>query len=269
VNIIDASFRDNAATSGGAIAGPTGATLSLTTTDLEGNLATGDGGAVFASTVSTTRCNFTGNLAERGGALAISGGDATFDLDTKFQENEAKRGGALAILTPNIASNGLFQDNGADYGGAAWLADGATFTTCSLVDNVAELEGGGVYTSGDATLRGVVFTGGLATRGGGLGTSGGDLTLDTCSFDENLATDEGGALHQAGGNVTFSGGRAHKNEAARGAAVWLKSGTFITSGADFGTGSTDNDPDDLAMASGEFELSSSATTCTTASGTCK
>jgi hypothetical protein len=270
LTLTDVRLRDNQATSGGAIAGPTAATTSLTSVEVLDNLATEDGGGVYASNLTVVRSTFRGNLATRGGGIAVSGGDATLDPDTVVETNEADRGGGLALLSAHLLTSGTFRENEAQDGGGLWVANGATVATARLIDNVATREGGGTFTAGDASLRGVEFTTNLAQRGGGLGTAAsGDVDLDTCTFDENVSIDEGGAVHQAGGTVTWTGGRAHQNEASRGAAVWLRAGTFSTSGADFGTGSTDNDPDDLSMTSGSFELSTSSTTCSTSTGTCR
>jgi len=55
-----------------------------------------------------------------------------------------------------------------------------------------------VAATGHLTLRGIVVANGLASKGGGLLNSGGEVTLDRTTFSGNHASGNGGAMFNSG-----------------------------------------------------------------------
>lgn len=100
-----------------------------------------------------------------------------------------------------------------------------TFLSITGEDDLAEVEGGltrlfDVSPGGGLTLTQMKLSNGNAENGGAITSSLATLTLDSCVFENNVAsTGDGGAVWAKGGNVTIVGGEflgnaAHRNGGA-------------------------------------------------------
>ena len=166
-----------------------------------------------------TDVTFSGNEAERGGAMYNDGEDYGTSSPTltnvTFSDNKAKSGGAM-------------KNSGYFYGDSSTKLNNVAF-----YGNSAESAGGGMYNSamsGDSSpeLTNVTFSGNSADYGGGAifndGTDSRNIPiLINVIFSGNSAKGNGGAIynvtHIAGysnpklTNVTFSGNKAQRGGA--------------------------------------------------------
>ncbi len=112
----------------------------------------------------------------------------------RFVENQAESGGGgVCAVAQNAAEfdRCLFLRNRADrFGGAANCNGAPRFLDCSVIDNHADEDGGGI--SGAGTYERCVFRDNHGTNGGAA--SGGVSYLE-CRFEGNTATEQGGAVY--------------------------------------------------------------------------
>jgi predicted outer membrane repeat protein len=157
------SVSDNSAGSiygngGGGIESLNG-TVTVSDVDFSGNRAS-DGGAISASNLTVTDCNFTNN--------------STY--------NSNGRGGAIVAGGLVTVSGSTFLGNSAGYGGAIALGDGvATVSGSTLTGNLATY-GGAIYSTSyygsTLNVNGSLITGNSATNGGGIDNDGGKAQLN-------------------------------------------------------------------------------------------
>jgi len=147
----------------------------------------GDGGGVrcqkcFHSSPTFTRCTITGNSADDdGGGVSCDGSNPTLTNCTISDNSAGGSGGGFASegvygFPPTLA-NCLLQGNSADEGGALYFSNSeATVTNCTIVENMAADDGGGVYTdAGSApTLTNCILWGDSPQE---LHIDGGDLVV--------------------------------------------------------------------------------------------
>ena len=171
----DATFIGNVASSGGgAIAN-----------GLEGGVSLFGGGG-SGGILRVTDSDFTGNSAERGGAIANAGtGEIELLIDSEFEENQASRdGGALW----NRATIGVME------------SEESVLRDVELETNCAGGNGGGLYNAGDifSIISVEVEENHAANRGGGLFNIGLIGLLEDSEFEENSALVADPALANAG-----------------------------------------------------------------------
>ncbi|MCW5865300.1 MAG: hypothetical protein KIT52_19590 [Anaerolineae bacterium] len=232
------TLRDGAAADGAAV--NNAGVLTIESSQLRDNAATGRGGAVFNSGRLTLKnVTLAGNSAPTGGGVASAAGaaDAAVTiLDSNLTGNTAGNGGGLwAQGAGHVAAvtlrNATFADNTgtAGAGGAALLAGaGGRLTATIGVTRFNGNSGGGLLAQalgGDAAVNvdGTTFAGNTAADGAGVllrvGDSGtGELLLSKTTLSGNAATGAGGGVYASatgGGtasltlfNATLSGNSA-------------------------------------------------------------
>ncbi len=193
---------------GGAIAVSSG-TLELTDGCVfDGNAAGDDGGAIAMSAsvlLDSGGTLYQGNSGTIGGAIFSVGG--TVDLsDAELQSNVADEGGALAVSgagTYALQRNWIHSNEAALDGGGVALRDadagGSEITNNRIMDNIAQGGGGGVAIVGATavfTLANNTLTGNEAVTG-----QGGGILVDSASASG--ATIAGNVLHSCNGNSAF------------------------------------------------------------------
>ncbi|MBI3119846.1 MAG: DUF1565 domain-containing protein, partial [Candidatus Hydrogenedentes bacterium] len=139
--------------SGGAISAGIGVSVSDCT--FANNRAQSGGGAISGAGLEISRCTFKQNRANYGGGLAVS--DATIDGCTfSMNVGGAARLGGNVDLTNCLA---VANDYGWGWGGAFYFGSGTlTMTNCTLVDNIADQFGHGLYVdTGNADIRNCIF----------------------------------------------------------------------------------------------------------------
>jgi len=153
-NVTQANYKGGAIYAGGGYK-PTGVADSV----FENNRTTGDGGAVY--------------MSGRGGSLER----------VVFKSNTAgKSGGGVYYIAPNgnvYIKDSVFEGNSAlgtatqrEEGGGGAYVKGAIVTNTLFKDNSAVMSGGGIESTdntGPTTVRGSVFVGNSANKGGAIG----------------------------------------------------------------------------------------------------
>jgi len=186
-----------AATSGAPtlIAGDSGATISLVRLNLTGaNNTGGNGGGLLidnGTRVEVDLVSVTGNQAELGGGIYVSGGNATL----------AGRAGAISLTVSGNTAGSV--------GGGVYVRTNGRVellttpvATLNIDNNSAGNQAGGLFFSGSLVeLANASFDGNSAPNAGAIGnspaTSPARLELDDCSFSNNVANGtagNGGAL---------------------------------------------------------------------------
>lgn len=243
VDLVGCHFDANDGADGGGLflLGEADALVRFSDTRVDGNDAVTGGGvgvdAFSPVTLTLQGLVASGNTAEDGGGLALFYEDVPVSLvlvDATLASNGATEAGggvwawvdgAFELqntwITGNTAASGGGLGVEARGAGPAITADSATVVT----GNTAA-EGGGLWldlasdeASWVATVAGLRLDGNEATSGGGLATTGGAVTLASCSVVSNAAESGGGA--------------------------WL-GGTLTSDASDWGEGDDDNAPDDIA-----------------------
>lgn len=101
--------HNEAARGGGIVSSVVGQPVELTGSTFEGNVATGDGGAVqstFADLL-VRNCVFTANRASNGGALSLDGAGPHVRVEqSTFHANDASAGSAIAVAGTHLTATG-------------------------------------------------------------------------------------------------------------------------------------------------------------------
>ena len=201
------------------------------------------------------------NEAQYGAGIYTEGGTVTMTGCTLARNKAVTEGGgicakkdgstaaAVTITGGTIEANTAAEFPSVGFGGGISINEGCTLTiqgNVNIKDNMANVDGGGIYTGGTVTVDQCTITGNETNEGNGGGVcavrvSGGDpctVTLTRCTIggstagDGNTAAASGGGIYTEGGTVTMSGGEIKGNNAANsGGGIALdKSGTLTLSG---------------------------------------
>lgn len=207
-------------------------------------------------TVSITSSNFSGNTADNGAGVRLSGSSTTI-TNTTFTNNTAQSGGALeagggtTTIDSSTFSNNIATGDTSSDGGGAIRVEGVviiqnnTMITGNAANGLAG-SGGGIFVGLNGTLTvsdSQISTNTANRAGGGIEhQANSTLTLTNVTLDGNnagvapavAAPGNGGGLHVTGfGNVDVLGGAISNNSAAaEGGGLWNDLGIMtINSGA--------------------------------------
>ncbi|ETO23214.1 adhesin-like protein [Reticulomyxa filosa] len=236
---------------------------------------TGDklGGAVFHNSGNLTfsRCTFTSNSADQGGAIGYYSPSSRLSLwDCVFEKNFASsQGGAVYIAEGNYdIINTTCRSNVAKSDGGC-LYDGDGSFVCKshqnhifashITQNSAQ-QGGGLYIHGcQFEMRNSTISENTASQTGGgaiLDISSGSHHLHKITFRDNVAGSSGGAVTITGGNITLDACTIMENTA-----VTLAGAIHITHAAMWGLNVTLTNSsihDNIADSGGAVAVTSSA-----------
>ncbi len=247
------TLTDGAATNGGGIYGAIhGVDLELDDVVVQDCSATAWGGGLF----------------QRGGTLVAT--------DLVLQDNSAGSNGGGAYLSQLDALAEAVEITGnsaSSYAGGLYLDDGTfEIEAATVTDNSAYFVGGVVVVDGELLLVDSEISENEGSYyGGGLGVDGAVVELDECEIFDNAATNSTGTTPTAGGGLVLNGGAevtctgsksssagVYGNTASYGAGAFLYDfySVLYSDGCDWGTGSDDNDPDDIALYYGYASYSS-------------
>lgn len=255
VTISDSTINENNAQTGAGIYLNSG-TLTISSTTMESNTATGDAGALCINngSVTLTDCTISSNEAQNGGGIYIAS-DVTATLTgCTISENSAKStGGGLKIYSPAKLTNCKILKNSSGWDGGGFgcevsASDSATinvtFTECKIIENTSGNNGGGgaILSNVNATFKSCKIDGNTTKfNGGGLllyGTP--TATLEDCTISGNtgnsggaIRTDGGGLTltltgTQSGGGTIISGNTSSTSDAGK--SIYLSSGYMNISG---------------------------------------
>lgn len=215
--------------------------------DREDHMYVAHGGAIYNSSSALgkiTKCVFTKNSAEYGGAIDASGApiidDCTFDGNWSFTGEDGNfggRGGAIFNYDVNSApliSNCDFIKNSCPSFGGAIDNDSsskAVITNSTFTENSAGYGGGINNWQSQSTIKNCIFTDNTAAlTGGGIGIFHCSTGLISgCTFDGNSSSDNGGE----GGAIGFFGGTnynidrcvIYSNTAGYGGGIYIRLST--------------------------------------------
>ena len=192
---------------------------------LEGTSRSAGGAIYFKSGAESyvTTCNFTGNIADIGGAVNFE--YKSHLTNCNFVNNAAGHSGAAVCIDAVIGeiSNCTFINNKADGpGGAIYIDNNAEFTNCKFINNTA-YNGGAIQFMGEGKVTDCTFSNNTAKNYGGAirfynGNHFKTYNVINCNFTNNTAKQEGGALYfEYNGNVTnctFTNNKATNNGGA-------------------------------------------------------
>ncbi len=173
-----------------------------------GNWANVNGGGVYSesSNPQIINCTFRENLAQDGGAIFTTTGYDFVSSEVTlrncvFEENKAEGegGGIYNKGMCNVTLTGCqFIENTALEGGAIYNIDfkglfKVSLSSCTFTANVAERYGGAIsnygnssYTTSSAKISDCVFTRNRSRNGAAVNSYHWSITLNKCSFNENL-----------------------------------------------------------------------------------
>ncbi len=267
LTISGATITDNTAGDDGGGIDVLDSISALNATTIDGNTASDGGGGIrlytsgvgSAAEIDVSATTVTGNTAPYGGGIFLYGSAATLDAASEVSGNTASSyGGGVLLRESSTLSGGEISNNTAAFGGGAYVYYGDNILADTVIDdNQATVYGGGVRlltASGEADTTldasAVTITANTAPVGGGVHVSVGDVELQSCVIESNTASSGGGG-------------------------VYLYSGTLTSTASDWGTGPTDNQPDDVIVydSSGATttysDFATSETfTCSTTAGSC-
>ncbi|WP_295615591.1 right-handed parallel beta-helix repeat-containing protein [uncultured Methanobrevibacter sp.] len=216
---------------------------------------------IYQSDCVIENCNFENNSGRFNGAAILLGGGSLYVSNSTFKNNSAnasKSGGAVYSLADIHMDNCTFIDNSAYAGGAIYSSD-CYLTNCIFINNNATTAGGSVYSSkgeisnctfinGSSNLGAAVLlmsnegriessrfinnsadTGGAIFLTGRVESQSKNITIETCTFEDNYANNLGGAIYSDGENYTVDNSTFKNNSAKNdGGAIYNNYIGFIT-----------------------------------------
>jgi predicted outer membrane repeat protein len=186
-----------------------GGTLTVQNCALSGNRAYLGGGIYNSGMLTLSNSIFSSNLADLGGAINNGGmltvGDSTFISNSAGSGGGGIcSGGAMTLTNSTVSENS--EDLSSDYGYGGGIFDffygTMTVTNCSITDNRAGADGGGILSYGALTVNNSTLFGNLAADGGGIDGGNGTLTLSNSTLSSNSANTGGGVLEYGTCNIT-------------------------------------------------------------------
>ena len=233
-DITGGTFSSNTAVRGGAVSlynGVSRRTFREVTFSDNGNGSTEQGGAIYARyALDVKSCTFTGNTAQKGGAICVYEGFNTHVYGGSFENNTASiNGGAIHVM-----NNGAYL-NIEDYNGASAEFTGNSATRWGGALNIETAK-----SSKDNTVNDAIFKGNHSQYGGAVAVDGSGSTTKVyfarCTFggtvsgEPNYSTSHGGAIIAENdtyvnvGNSTFIGNYSSEKN---GGAFCLKGDSYM------------------------------------------
>jgi predicted outer membrane repeat protein len=195
---------------------PNARNIELYETILSGDLSDNDG-PNFANNYENSYQVVTAYEVDETTCLegfTISGGNANGKSGFSFTGYDGNDGGGGMLINASwptehsspIISNCLFRDNRAVYGAGIYSYRGpATIENCIFEGNIAERNGGGIYSvlgGGTKIVKSCRFIDNQAFSGGGLHYFYSRATVTNCVFAGNFAHFDGSAIVSPTGTVT-------------------------------------------------------------------
>jgi len=195
ISISGITIADGSSVGGGCLSANSTA-LVLDDVAVTSCTATGDGGGikVLGGSLTGSGLYLAGNTAGNdGGALWARDAAVTISSSTVANNSAARSGGGIMSFSAPALTGVMVTSNTATagYGGGLNVADGVgmVMRRCTVDDNVAFRDGGGLYvgnmlSNGSGLIASSLFDGNTAGQGEGSGLGGG-ISLDL--FDETVS----------------------------------------------------------------------------------
>ena len=203
LTIQNCNFKNNSATSGGAIYSGTSANLDIYDSTFEDNVVTDRGGAIFSySYVGIYDSTFIRNkgtgTSSTGGSIYINGNSNKYSVLNRniFKDTSvARQGGAIYLSYVNVTNcifeNASTTDTGSSNGGGAIYGSSFNLKNNTMTNCVAK-SGNGNYIFASYDFNGVVTI---------LEGKTADITSSTFTLNATATDDMGHPIH--GGSYTF------------------------------------------------------------------
>lgn len=256
------TIEDNAAPQGGGLFVSSGSVVLDASTTITANAATGassgpslGGGILVDSGTLTMDTNtvVSSNTADYGAgaylndASTLSGGTLESNVATDYG------GGVYLGEYDNTLDNAVVTDNTATYGGGTVMqGDGNIIQDSTIEDNTASLYGGGVfvYESDDVSIDSTVIDSNLSAYGGGLLMLDSNLDANNSQFTNNDATTSAGGIYLSQESLRLATCDIEGNSSASvGGGLLIDDAAMTSLSSTWGSGSTDNSPDDIYLSS--------------------
>ena len=214
-----------------------GKTLTLTNLTLKGGKpdgldedGCGGGILVKGSTLKMTDCAVTGNTAQDGGGIFAKEDGSTASAVTIS-------GGFIGIVGTGTDAN---KSTGYNGGGGIYIGDGCSLTmkeNVKITGNQTGASGGGIYTGANCvlTMESCTVSDNTASINGGGIFAQGTLTLTSCTVSDNRAHSIGGGAYLAGTvNINGASTIAHNKADESGGGIYAASGSLTLENATIG-----------------------------------
>jgi hypothetical protein len=221
----------------------------LTHVTFSHNAAVSAGGGIGSSGGSPilTDVTFSSNSAQMGAGIYAYAGSPTLTNATFSGNTAGSSGGGVFIASSNevvarpTLTNVTFAGNAAGFDGGGFDNEGGspTLTRVTFSDNTATQLGGGMWSiGGDLTLTDVTFSGNSSRSGGGIGVVSISSAFTNVTFSGNSATMYGGGMMTSGGDLTLTNVTFNGNSAPTGGAMHNSRGSqpTVTNGILWGDG---------------------------------
>jgi len=193
--IAGSTFTDNSTQTGGGGIASAGA-ITVTGSLFSGNNGPRGGAALTEGDMTVEDSTFDDNIAEDFAGGILNWRDAVLTVsNSAFSLNEANWGGAVVNGGEMHISGSTFTGNVALEGaGAIGNAGEAEFHNSTFDANRAGLGGGAVFNEegGTATFTGCTMTNNIADYAGGIYNNGGTAHVEDTTLDANTADKQGG-----------------------------------------------------------------------------
>ncbi len=199
VEIIHCVFENNHANYGGAIyfygvsANPQ-SNLILENCTFIDNTASQGGAINTWGILVAEECEFLGNSGSSGGAIHVQGGGTAIVSNSSFENNEGSDGGAMSIHGIATISRCTFTDNEASVRGGAMVVSSASGTGqvvishSTLINNQSQNKGGAIHTENNLRLESCsVIENTASVQGGGIYVFSGTVEMNNSILATNTA----------------------------------------------------------------------------------
>lgn len=225
--------------------------LTVTSCSFKVNTAYDGGGAIYnGGKLTINNCSFTDNNATNyaGGAIYNGVGSTLNMTKSTFTRNNAiYYGGAIHNLGYMTITSSKFDRNTAPYGvgGAIYSTGNVNVNLSTFTSNTCNIGGGAgaIGSKGVMKITGSNFYNNKCTYGGAIGNIEGIMSIKSCTFKGNNATQEsngnGGAIFNSG-NLTVINNNFINNTSIFGGAIFntnilnVTSNNFINNSAIYG-----------------------------------
>ncbi|MDC0991995.1 hypothetical protein OAR33_00305 [bacterium] len=246
----DCLFEENTAGDhGGAISNACFSDAVVSDSRFVNNQAAFFGGAILnsafgpgtcGSSPEILRCEFEGNYADEGGAVANQNQSNPLILACVFRANLAAKGGAVASheCHPTIRETEFMGNRATNWGGGLYgnylnFPGSHVIEDCSFSGNLSDNSGGAIcLRDPEAFIGGCLFQSNIAIGGGGallVPSSASAVQIESCDFIQNEAAGGGGASVSSspGGSVSFFDCSFRQNRAMNGGGMAVIVGNTV------------------------------------------
>ena len=216
--VFGSTITGNTADWGGAIYAAGGSDVSITVSNVDGNFATNDGGAVYAGfggqgDVTITGSTLESNISQkRGGAIKADNVTITGGSSVRLNNSTTEGGAIHADGNVSVTNSTVSENTSSTQGGAIHAGGNVTVTSSSTInDNTATGQGGAIFSVGSTEVTNSTISGNSTTGdnayGGAIYSNSGAVTISQSTLSGNSTTGSGargGAIVAFSGAVTIS-----------------------------------------------------------------